>query len=208
MYIEGRLRPQKFQWQRKTEDEPYRWTYFNEDLDSTVHSQSMSGLLDSGMTFGELFRPSKFGSNNSPANGDSRSTDEYSPSRPSQSESEQAEAKSDQSTNQQQNDSLTSFYKGQSAPPPRSSKATFWLDVLSPTEAEMRLLQRTFGIHGLSAEDIMMQEPREKVELFQHYYFVSYRSFEQDASSEEYLEPVNIYTIVFKEGVLTVSVKS
>lgn len=50
----------------------------------------------------------------------------------------------------------------------------------------------------------MMQEAREKVELFRHYYFVNYRTFEQDTNSEDYLEPVNMYVVVFREGVISV----
>lgn len=82
-------------------------------------------------------------------------------------------------------------------------RPTFWLDVLSPTDAEMRVISKAFGIHALTAEDIMMQEAREKVELFRSYYFVNYRTFEQDTNSENYLEPVNMYVVVFREGVLS-----
>lgn len=67
----------------------------------------------------------------------------------------------------------------------------------------MRVISRSFGIHGLTTEDIMMQEAREKVELFQHYYFVHYRTFNQDPRSEDYLEPINMYIIVFREGILS-----
>ncbi|KAH9435080.1 hypothetical protein MCOR02_004037 [Pyricularia oryzae] len=48
-----------------------------------------------------------------------------------------------------------------------------------------------------------MQEAREKVELFRHYYFVNYRTFDQDEESEDFLEPVNMYIVVFREGILT-----
>ncbi|KAJ5571733.1 hypothetical protein N7535_005393 [Penicillium sp. DV-2018c] len=82
-------------------------------------------------------------------------------------------------------------------------RPTFWLDVLSPTDAEMRAISKTFGIHALTAEDIMMQEAREKVELFRSYYFVNYRTFEQDINSENYLEPINMYVVVFREGVIS-----
>lgn len=67
----------------------------------------------------------------------------------------------------------------------------------------MKVLSKAFGIHPLTAEDIMVQEAREKVELFRHYYFVNYRSFDQDQNSEDYLEPVNMYVIVFREGVIS-----
>ncbi|KAF3911867.1 hypothetical protein AA313_de0209570 [Arthrobotrys entomopaga] len=82
-------------------------------------------------------------------------------------------------------------------------RPTWWLDVLSPTKAEMKVFQDAFGIHPLTAEDILMQEPREKVELFRNYYLVSYRTFEQDPNDEEYMEPVNFYIVVFRTGVLT-----
>jgi magnesium transporter len=49
----------------------------------------------------------------------------------------------------------------------------------------------------------MVQEAREKVELFRHYYFVNYRSFDQDSTSDNFLEPVNMYVVVFREGVLS-----
>lgn len=49
----------------------------------------------------------------------------------------------------------------------------------------------------------MEQEAREKVELFRNYYFVNYRTFDQDEQSESYLEPVNMYFVVFKGGVIS-----
>ncbi|KAK1141465.1 CorA metal ion transporter [Aspergillus melleus] len=82
-------------------------------------------------------------------------------------------------------------------------RPTFWLDVLSPTDAEMRVIAKAFGIHALTAEDIMMQEAREKVELFRNYYFVNYRTFEQDVNSENYLQPVNMYVVVFRDGIIS-----
>jgi Mg2+ and Co2+ transporter CorA len=50
-----------------------------------------------------------------------------------------------------------------------------------------------------------MEETREKIELFRNYYFISFRSFEQDNLSPTYLEPLNMYIIVFREGILSVS---
>lgn len=67
----------------------------------------------------------------------------------------------------------------------------------------MKVIQKTFGIHPLTSEDIMMEEQREKVELFRHYYFVNYRSFDQDEHSETHLDPVNMYVVVFREGVIS-----
>jgi magnesium transporter len=68
----------------------------------------------------------------------------------------------------------------------------------------MRILSKCFGIHPLTAEDIQMEETREKIELFRNYYLVCFRSFDQDAYSPTYLEPINYYIVVFREGILSV----
>lgn len=82
----------------------------------------------------------------------------------------------------------------------------WWLDVLNPTEAEVSALSRAFSIHPLTTEDILTQEAREKVELFKQYYFVCFRTFYQlDKTSEQFMEPVNFYMIVFRDGVLSFS---
>ncbi|ORY66235.1 uncharacterized protein BCR38DRAFT_339244 [Pseudomassariella vexata] len=96
----------------------------------------------------------------------------------------------------------------QSAPEPEKpirygKRPTWWLDVLCPSPAEMRVLQQAFRIHSLTSEDIMMKDEREKIELFPHYYFVNYRSFEQDSESDTHLEPVNMYIIVFRDGLIS-----
>ena len=82
----------------------------------------------------------------------------------------------------------------------------WWLDILNPTEEELHVFQRAFGIHRLTTEDIITQEAREKVELFKQYYFVCFRSFFQmDVNSEDYMEPVNVYIVVFREGIITIT---
>lgn len=82
----------------------------------------------------------------------------------------------------------------------------WWLDILNPTEEELHVFQRAFGIHRLTTEDIITQEAREKVELFKQYYFVCFRSFFQmDINSEDYMEPVNVYMVVFREGIITIT---
>lgn len=85
----------------------------------------------------------------------------------------------------------------------RDGEPTWWLDCSCPTDDEMRCIAKAFGIHPLTAEDIRMQETREKVELFKSYYFVCFHTFESDHESEDFLEPINVYIIVFRSGVLT-----
>ncbi|KAI8973461.1 hypothetical protein BDF20DRAFT_882497 [Mycotypha africana] len=82
-------------------------------------------------------------------------------------------------------------------------KGCFWIDIHNPTDAEMRALAKAFHIHPLTIEDICMEEQREKCEVFLNYYFICFRSFDQDEFSTTYLQPSALYIIVLKEGVLT-----
>ncbi|KAF1972229.1 cora family metal ion transporter-like protein [Bimuria novae-zelandiae CBS 107.79] len=87
---------------------------------------------------------------------------------------------------------------------PPAETGVWWLDMVNPTEEEVFAICKAFGVHPLTREDIAIQEPREKVELFHQYYFVCFRSFHQTPKdSEEYLEPINFYAVVFKEGILS-----
>lgn len=81
----------------------------------------------------------------------------------------------------------------------------WWLDVTNPTSAELECLRKAFKLHPLTKEDIEQQEAREKVELFSQYYFVCFRSFHSDATSDDFLQAVNVYIVVCDEGVLSFS---
>ena len=52
-----------------------------------------------------------------------------------------------------------------------------------------------------------MEETREKIELFRNYYLVCFRSFDQDPYSPTHLEPLNMYVVVFREGILSVRLR-
>jgi magnesium transporter len=78
--------------------------------------------------------------------------------------------------------------------------------MLNPSEEEVFAICGAFRVHPLTREDITTQETREKVELFKSYYFLCFRSFYSlDKESEDYLEPINVYAVVFREGLLTFS---
>lgn len=248
--IGGRLRPSKAAaaWHRTEDDAPYRFTYFNENFDNTIHSQTISELLQDGQTFRDLFVPEP------PELSDSSSDEEEEDGRSSRAHMDDSTFRSRalspmsatlthsrheslKHESMKQDGSRPPSVRGKVTPPSANGsghpdrqsspsrtntptptpqqqpsqkrkrygqRPVFWLDVMSPTDAEMRVISKTFNIHPLTAEDILMQEEREKVELFRNYYFVSYRTFEQDTNSEDYLEPVNMYFVVFGEGVLSV----
>jgi len=194
VYVGGRLRPPvRAPWHRDEEELPYRFTYFNDELPATIHAHTISELLQPGQSFADLFRPeprviddSSDGEvcaslersmrTGSTATGGDDSRTDCGPPEPSQSL------------------------------PRLGPRPTFWLDVFSPTDAEMKVISKAFGIHPLTSEDILMQEAREKVELFRSYYLVSYRTFEQDSNSEDYMDPVNIYVVVFRDGIISVCI--
>lgn len=255
--VEGRLRPQYKLWRREEDDTPYRFTYFNEEFQSTIHAQTISELVQPGGSFRELFIPdppeledssseeeddvepsvngnptSVFASMNGAHWSNNHDTQPANVQKANNANTAlgSAQANSELRNNQDQGSGVDNSNRGphnprlsiisesrpestREASPSQSHQAekpkrygprpTFWLDVLSPTDAEMRVIAKAFGIHALTAEDIMMQEAREKVELFRSYYFVNYRTFEQDQNSENYLEPVNMYVVVFREGVLS-----
>lgn len=246
--INGRLRPVRKGWSQSVEESPYRFTYFNEDLQSTIHSQTISELVQPGASFQELFlpdppilsdsddsdvemdpllAPARPRDSSGGPDGDSKlSTRQPSMAtsreelRPEGTLSPPKDAANTGSRNVSGRDTPSSQRLSDDSVKPTQTTTTtavdtqdkavrygdrpvWWLDVLCPTEEEMRVLTKAFGIHPLTAEDILVQDPREKVELFRNYYFVNYRTFNQDSNSEAFLEAVDMYVIVFREGVIS-----
>jgi magnesium transporter len=226
--VGGRLRPQYVGWRREEEDSPYRFTYFNEDFQSTIHAQTVSELVQPGGNFRELFIPEPpeleesssddedlislhdppyNNNNNHNGNTQNRQSFEFSTSHGSDSHLRSSRRESGLNSVRESHSetNMSNLHDTPRQPKPKryGPRPTWWLDVLCPTDAEMRVIAKAFGIHALTAEDIMMQEAREKVELFRNYYFLNYRTFEQDPNSENYLQPVNMYVVVFREGCLS-----
>ncbi|KAI1909209.1 CorA metal ion transporter [Ophidiomyces ophidiicola] len=208
--VGGRLRIRNTSWRREEEEAPYRFFYFNEEFQSTIHSQTISELVQPGQTFKNLFIPDP------PELESDDEDDDDDDFTPFATNGFRTNSFSLVGNNHPKADQECTAVKSSVASPNHisetASKAkqkrygprpTFWLDVLCPTDAEMRVIAKAFGIHALTAEDIMMQEAREKVELFRNYYFINYRTFEQDMNSDNFLEPVNMYVIVFREGLLS-----
>lgn len=97
----------------------------------------------------------------------------------------------------------------------------WFLDVASPTWADLRALGKLLHLHPLTLEDILQKDPREKLEVFPKlgYYFVSFRAIESKAEREKILKELqnnsdndseqpevpigeaNVYLAVFNEGI-------
>ncbi|KAM5349694.1 hypothetical protein ACJ41O_006199 [Fusarium nematophilum] len=84
------------------------------------------------------------------------------------------------------------------------SDSVWWLNVREPSKGEVSIICKALGIHPLTTEDITTQEQREKIEIFSSYYFASLRSF-RTAKHEhrDEFDPVSVYVIVFRQGILT-----
>lgn len=79
----------------------------------------------------------------------------------------------------------------------------WWLDCLDPSDSEMKALGKAFSIHPLTIEDIRLREVHEKVEIFKNYYFLCFNSFNNDKTTEEYLDPINVYLVIFNGGIIS-----
>lgn len=87
-----------------------------------------------------------------------------------------------------------------SSPPPQMCMNPWWLDIRCPTYKDMQELSALFPLHPLTVEDILRQEPREKVENFDRlgYYFVVIRALDENyfrftnASKENEQSPCNV----------------
>ena len=200
-------------------ERPYRFSFYSNALPATIHARSLSELPAEGQSFEDLFNGrggfapqrvttnDKIGLDTSDTASNQSSplvnAGDFTGSAPNPKISMVAKATK----------SANARATGRSPSPPPPSKdfdddpesKTWWLDVLSPTDEEMRMLAKVFGIHPLTTEDILLEETREKIELLRNYYLVCFRSFDQDPYSQTYLEPLNMYIIVFREGTLSVS---
>lgn len=163
-------------------DRPYRFSFYSNALSATIHARSLSELPAEGQSFEDLFM-GRAGGSGGPA---------------ARSASPMGMRTAPASFSGKLPGGMERGIGGDS---PESY--TWWLDVLSPTDEEMKLLSKVFSIHPLTTEDIQMEETREKIELFRNYYLVCFRGFDQDPYSPTYLEPLNMYIIVFREGILS-----
>lgn len=82
----------------------------------------------------------------------------------------------------------------------------WWIDATAPSMEDIEWLSKVFGIHPLTTEDIGVQETREKIELFGHYYFVSLRSSHPNRrAGGTSWSILNQYALVFRGGIISVT---
>jgi len=83
-------------------------------------------------------------------------------------------------------------------------EGVWWLDATDPTDEDIDALSKAFSIHPLTSEDIKTRETREKIELFNDYYFLSFCMPQKPDRTNNYIpRTVNLYAVVFREGILS-----
>jgi Mg2+ and Co2+ transporter CorA len=85
------------------------------------------------------------------------------------------------------------------------SSGPFWIDVCQPTGSELNEISRVFGIHPLTNEDIQTPDTREKCEVFQKYFYVVMKTFEQNQFKPTFLQPIPVDIVIFEECILSFS---
>lgn len=168
----------------------YRFTYFREDMDATIHSPTISGLLQPNQTFASLFPPKLYTRypEDMRATPEDTISDQGATRRampvPTGAAPMQSSTGSMQGENEQVSGAAGANGRRASASP-APEPVPFWLDIMNPTEEEMKVLSKAFGIHPLTTEDIFLGETREKVELFRNYYLVCFRSIDTNVGRDQ-----------------------
>lgn len=183
----------------RRDDAPCRFTYFREDLDGTIHSPTLLGLVAGEKTpdLKDLFLPVHYlvdpQATGTPAPEDvpAAAAANLSTANPSNIVSPSTLNVNFPPTNTNGTGAAVPAHLRKAAPSVSVSAAAttvnsvapphispFWLDVLDPLEEEMKVLSKTFGLHPLTTEDVFLGETREKVEVFRQYYFICFTSFD------------------------------
>jgi len=91
---------------------------------------------------------------------------------------------------------------------PGPSQPVWWIDIRDPTEQDVDAVSQVLSIHPLTAEDITIREPREKVDVYKNYYLISFQTLvSSKAKNKRPVVPISaaIYILVFQHGVVTFS---
>ena len=87
----------------------------------------------------------------------------------------------------------------------------WWFDVRDATESDVKVVAQALSIHRLTEEDVVIREPREKVEVFSHYYLLTFQALVSGPKSGSERPGIGvpasagIYILVFQNGVVTFS---
>ncbi|HSL11711.1 MAG TPA: magnesium/cobalt transporter CorA [Actinomycetota bacterium] len=84
----------------------------------------------------------------------------------------------------------------------RERSGTVWIDIEDPTDDDRAFLGESFGLHGLSLEDIEHRDQRPRVEAYEGYRFVSLRPLSLEVGDGE-IAVAEIHAIVAPDVFVT-----
>ena len=87
----------------------------------------------------------------------------------------------------------------------REGKGPLWVDIDTSVRPQLALLEKVFGFHPLSIEDVMNPSSRAKVEVYDNYLFVVLRAVRLDEqTTDPYdLETENIHFFISQNALVT-----
>jgi magnesium transporter len=87
----------------------------------------------------------------------------------------------------------------------REGRGPLWVDIDTSVRAQLALLEKVFGFHHLSIEDVMNPNSRAKVEPYDSYLFVVLRAVHLDDQTEDPydLETVNLHFFICQNVLVT-----
>jgi len=86
--------------------------------------------------------------------------------------------------------------------PLMDGKSILWVDILNPTSADLKPLEKVFGFHPLALEDCLVPDQRPKVEAYEEYLFSIVKAVHID--EEEGVVEDQVGTFLGKDYVVTV----
>lgn len=107
------------------------------------------------------------------------------------------------------NGNLDKIFQEKTKQHPDPTRPIWWIDVCDASEEDVSQVAQALSIHPLTAEDIIIREPREKVEVFKNYYLISFQTLVDNPKEEQerpgFPHPAEMYILVFQYGVVTFS---
>ncbi|KAJ5583215.1 hypothetical protein N7535_001835 [Penicillium sp. DV-2018c] len=106
------------------------------------------------------------------------------------------------------NESPDQVFQEQLKSSPGPDEPIWWIDIRDATKKDVDTVSQALSIHRLTAEDIAIREPREKVEFYKNYFLLSFQTLVTNTTTDQrpgMPTSAALYILVFQYGVVTFS---
>ncbi|KJE91002.1 hypothetical protein CAOG_02211 [Capsaspora owczarzaki ATCC 30864] len=79
----------------------------------------------------------------------------------------------------------------------------FWIDVHKPTKHDMRMMEHVFNLHPLTTEDVLSDDTREKLEVYDNYLFICLHSYSLNEMDYSLNDNGLVFVCLFANYVIT-----